>query len=77
MNAAKKPTDPLQKAVESAEADFWTIRPPADVRRLVAAAIKDCGRDKAFWVFECLRAGLAAKYGGKKTEAPTILRAPQ
>lgn len=41
------------------------MRPPADVRRLVARAIRDAGGDKSFWISECVRVGLA-KYAGKK-----------
>lgn len=65
--------DPMERAIRSAENEFWTIRPPEDIRRLVAMAIRDEGRDKTFWVVEALRAGLA-KYAGKKSPPPAILK---
>jgi hypothetical protein len=71
-----KPTttrDPIEKAAESAESDFWTLRPPEDVRRMVARAIRDAGRDKAFWTWDCVRAGLT-KYAGKKDLNPTVIK---
>lgn len=67
-NGSRK--DPLQKAIDSALNEFWTLRPEPDVRRLVSRAIKENGRDKNYWIAQCVRAGLA-KYAGKKDQAAT------
>jgi hypothetical protein len=64
--------DPLEKAARSAEQNFWTVRPPEDVRRLMARAIRDMGRDKGFWIWECVRLGLS-QYAQKKDLAPSLL----
>ncbi len=62
----------LKASAESSESDHWTLRPPADVRRLVARAIKDRGRNKAFWICECIRLGLA-DYAAKRDAGPSLL----
>jgi hypothetical protein len=69
---AKPQKDPLEKAARSAEQNFWTVRPPEDVRRLMARAIRDLGRDKGFWIWECVRLGLS-QYAGKKDAPPALL----
>lgn len=71
--SSKKLPGKLQRAVDSTDRAQWTMRPPADVKNLVAHAIKDLGHDKAFWISECIRASLGPKYGGKKTLAPSLI----
>lgn len=76
QGAASKTTDskdPMQEAADSAKREHWTLRPPEDVRRLVERAIKECGRDKTFWISECIRLGLR-KYAGKKDGQPVVLK---
>lgn len=65
--------DPNEKSAISAESQFWTLRPPPDVRRLMARAIREMGRDKTFWISECIRVGLK-KYAGKKDGGPIVLK---
>lgn len=66
-------TTTKDKATLSALSEFWTIRPPKDVRELVAKAIRIEGRDKAFWICEAIRFGLR-HHAGKKTESPRLLK---
>jgi hypothetical protein len=69
-----KPLDPIEKAAQSALSDFWTVRDiPEDARRLVARAIRQNGRDKKFWLVECIRAGLS-QYAGKKDQPAKVVR---
>lgn len=66
--------DPVHRAAESARQRFWSIKGvPPDVGDLVSRAIKAQGRNKAWWVAQCIRAHLGPRYGGKKTLAPAPL----
>ncbi len=65
------PTDPMERAIVSAERTGWSFKPPQDVRVMISRAIREHGRDKAFWVYECLREVLGKKYGGKKSSPPS------
>lgn len=76
MSGACNTTDPQERAATSAESNLWSIKPPKDVRRLVARAIRADGRNKAFWVYECIRLGLGDKFGGKTTQEPVLLGKP-
>jgi hypothetical protein len=72
VHLAQMKATPLKRAARSAEQNFWTVRPPEDVRRLMARAIRDMGRDKGFWIWECVRLGLS-QYAGKKDSPPALL----
>jgi hypothetical protein len=64
---------PVQKAIDSAAEEFWTLRNiPEDVRRMVGRAIRENGGDKKYWVTECIRFALYSKYGGKKDNASKL-----
>lgn len=68
--------DPIDKAARSAEAAVWVLRPDLDVRRLTSRAIRRYGRDRSFWIQECMRAGLAQLAGAKDAPYPPILINP-
>lgn len=65
-------SDPQKKALKSASTNHWSFRPDPDVRHLMQSVIGEFGRNKQFWIHECLRAGLA-KYAGKKVSPPQLV----
>jgi hypothetical protein len=63
------PSTPLERAVESALCERWTMKNvPQDVRNMVARAIKEVGGTKKSITMACLRQGLA-KYSRKRDAA--------
>ena len=63
----------IQRAMNSTTTPIWCLRPPKDVRRLVARAIRQGGHNKSYWVSECVRVGLAVLACGKTDVAPKDL----
>lgn len=63
--------DAVEKTAQRVEnSETLTVRPPEDVKRMMAKAIREAGQNPSFWIFECVRAGLA-KFAGKRDSLPS------
>jgi hypothetical protein len=59
-DSTQTPDSPMQRAIESAMCERWTMKGmPLDVRKMMAKAIKLTGRDtKKSLVVRCVRQGI-------------------